>query len=208
MKTSCFAGYKGPGRICIARYAPRGTPAGYRVFKALAPGEWFKSVSKEQYMVLYDGEILAPLDPQKTWDTLHELAGGVEPVLLCWEKPPLTADNWCHRRIVSEWFESRLGVVVPELGFESEGPEKELKVDHDSGFPPALSGAIARPFGGLCTTMYDSQSRDLTWLPRNTTDATQVVLKAIIEKNTRVLLTPLAEARAYQAILDDEVTIE
>jgi len=35
-----------------------------------------------------------------------------------------------------------------------------------------------------------------------------VVLKAIIEKNTRVPLTPLEEARAYQANLDDGVTIE
>jgi hypothetical protein len=29
-----------PGRISIARFAPRGTPAGYRVYSPLAPGDW------------------------------------------------------------------------------------------------------------------------------------------------------------------------
>ena len=38
MKTSSFFSYTGPGRISIARFAPRGTPAGVRVYKRLAPG--------------------------------------------------------------------------------------------------------------------------------------------------------------------------
>jgi len=87
MKTSSFRLYTGPGRISIARWAPRGCPAGYRVFTPLAPGKWFNSVADDEYIALYMKQ-LAALDPQKTWDQLHELAGGHEPVLLCWEVAP------------------------------------------------------------------------------------------------------------------------
>src|SRR6201993_962190 len=37
--------YTGPDRISIARFAPRGHPAGYRIYSKLAPGPWFNSVS-------------------------------------------------------------------------------------------------------------------------------------------------------------------
>jgi hypothetical protein len=43
---------------------------------------------------------------------VHRLAGGAEPVLLCWERPPFTADNWCHRRMVAAWF--GVGVALEE----------------------------------------------------------------------------------------------
>jgi hypothetical protein len=55
------------------------------------------------------------LDPQHTWNQLHELAAGAEPVLLCWELPPFTASNWCHRRMAAAWFEDQLGIEVDEL---------------------------------------------------------------------------------------------
>jgi hypothetical protein len=115
MKTASFFTYVGPGRISIARFAPRGTPSGFRVFKALAPGTWFNSVTKERYLALYEEEILRPLSAEKVVRTLHELAGGAEPVLLCWERPPFTETNWCHRRIVADWFHRELGLDVPEL---------------------------------------------------------------------------------------------
>lgn len=115
MKTSCFRLYQGPGRICVARYAPRGTPAGYRQFKALAPAaDMLKMTDQAAYRARYFAEILGALDPAETWDALHALAGGAEPVLLCWEdlaKP----DAWCHRRMIAEWFKDRLGHDVPEL---------------------------------------------------------------------------------------------
>jgi hypothetical protein len=117
MKTASFYTYKGPGRVSIARYAPRGTPAGFRMFKGLAPGSWFNSVSETEYGKLFDAEILAPLDPRATYDKLIELAGGAEPVLLCWEKPT-DKDAYCHRARVARWFEDKLGIEVPELGFE------------------------------------------------------------------------------------------
>lgn len=110
MKTSCFSLYKGYGRISIARYAPRNTPAGYRIYSKLAPGTWFNSVSEAKYNELFKNEILARLDPQRTWDELHAMTGGYEPVLLCWERP----GEFCHRHLVAGWFERELGVTVSE----------------------------------------------------------------------------------------------
>ncbi len=120
MKTSCFKHYAGPGRISIARYAPRGTPAGYRQFKAMAPYKHMLKMSIGPYRSIYFGEILKKLDPQKTWDHLHELAGNAEPVLLCWETLQ-TPDDWCHRRMAADWFAHHLGVEVPELIVERSG---------------------------------------------------------------------------------------
>ena len=113
MKTASFFTYTGPGRISIARYAPRGTPAGYRQYRALAPDADMLKMSQALYLPRY-ATILERLDPQQVWDDLHRLAGDQEPVLLCWERPPFTASNWCHRRLVADWFERVLGVTVPE----------------------------------------------------------------------------------------------
>jgi hypothetical protein len=114
MKTGSFLLYAGPGRISIAQRAPRGTPAGFRVFPALAPGRWFNQVDQATYRRLYF-EMLGRLDPQRTWDALHEMVGCAEPVLMCWEKPPFTATNWCHRRMVAVWLNEQLGHEVDEL---------------------------------------------------------------------------------------------
>ena len=115
MKTACFFEYTGPGRVSIARFPPRGTPAGFRVYRALAPGSWFKSVSEAEYRERYARQ-LAALDPRATYDALVELAGDAEPVLLCWErKADLAAGKvFCHRRIVAEWFGETLGETVDE----------------------------------------------------------------------------------------------
>lgn len=115
MKTASFYTYSGPGRISIARFAPRGTKAGFRIFKPLAPGPWFNSVPEQEYRKLYFAQ-LAELDPMQTWETLHDMAGGVEPILLCYEKPPFTVSNWCHRRMVAEFFKTTLGFDVLEHG--------------------------------------------------------------------------------------------
>lgn len=111
MKTASFFTYTGPGRISIARYAPKFTKAGYSDYSKLEPGPWFKSVTQERYVELYHREVLSKLDPQETFDELQKLGLGAEPVLLCWEKP----GDFCHRRLVAEWFGEKLGVDVPEL---------------------------------------------------------------------------------------------
>jgi hypothetical protein len=128
VKTSSFRTYTGPGRVSIARYAPRRHPAGYRVYAKLAPGPWFNSVGVDEYCHLY-GAILANLDPKQVYAELVALIAPEEPVLLCWEVPPFTApqpipaagleqigrSNWCHRRMVAVWFKETIGIDVPEL---------------------------------------------------------------------------------------------
>lgn len=114
MKTASFFSYQGPGRISIARFAPRGL-SGYRRYAALAPRQEMLRMPYEEYRPLYL-EILAGLDPKQVWDKLHALAAPAEPVLLCWERPPLTPTNWCHRRMVAKWLEEQLGIEVMEMG--------------------------------------------------------------------------------------------
>lgn len=121
MKTASHFSYNGEGRVVISLSAPRGAKAGYRIFRALAPKkEWMHSVPAI-YIPRYRDEILAPLDPQQVWDKLHELAGGAEPVIQCFERPPFNTKNWCHRRLVSQWFKQTLGHDVPEIGYD--GPD-------------------------------------------------------------------------------------
>jgi hypothetical protein len=96
VKTGSFRTYTGPGRISIARWAPRRTPAGYRIYNRLAPGPWFNSVGIEEYCHLYS-EILKELDPKRVYAELVALVAPEEPVLLCWDSaaanPPSGAHN-------------------------------------------------------------------------------------------------------------------
>ena len=118
MQTSNFWQYPtGTNRIAISRAVPSGIAPGYHRYRKLAPGPWFKDIEYKNnpaaYRARYFSEILAPLNPAEEWDSLHKLAGGLEPILLCWE-PLKKPGEYCHRRMVAEWFEEKLGVVVPE----------------------------------------------------------------------------------------------
>ena len=113
MKTASFFTYDGPGRISIARWAPRGF-ADLPAYRDLNPDADMLKMAREVYLPRYQA-ILERLDPEAVWRDLHHLAAGQEPVLLCWERPPFTARTWCHRRLVAEWLEDRLQVQVPEL---------------------------------------------------------------------------------------------
>lgn len=120
MKTSSFYLYDGPGRISIARTAPRRVKAGFRIYRALAPGAWRYEEAFQQrdaYRAKYFAEVLAPLDAGATWNALHALAGGHEPVLLCHEHL-LKPGDWCHRQLVAQWFAQQLGETVAELQTE------------------------------------------------------------------------------------------
>jgi len=140
MMTASFFTYSGPGRVSIARAAPRGM-SGFRVYRKLAPGPWFRSVPPAEYAERFMAEILTPLDPAEVVAELQMLAGDAEPVMLCWERPPFTAPddwhlregphemtNWCHRRMVAIWLRDRLGLEVPEL---EPGPSRR---HHREGF--------------------------------------------------------------------------
>lgn len=136
MKTSGFHAAKGqPGCISIARRAPRGLTH-VPVYSKLAPGSWFMSVSKEVYFERFCNEVLAKLDAKRVWDELYALANPkindwtpplfdgahvIEPILCCWERPPLTDANWCHRTIVADWFALELGEEFRPLELEPWG---------------------------------------------------------------------------------------
>lgn len=118
MKTASHFTFFGPGRVVISRGSPRGVAGGYKMFKKLAPTRELlqADLPYAQYRERFFAETLNPLDPKATWDELHALHGeGVEPVLQCFERPPLDERNFCHRRMVADWFERHLGVVVPEI---------------------------------------------------------------------------------------------
>lgn len=132
MKTASHYTFSGAGRISISIGYPRGAPAGYKIFKALAPTrDLLKVQDQAKYEARYRAEILGKLDPQGTWDTLHGLAGGAEPVIQCFEKPPFHRDNWCHRRMVAAWFKETLGHDVPELGCEHVGDGSGMASEAD-----------------------------------------------------------------------------
>ncbi len=116
MKTASYYTYSGPGRIGISVDAPRGVPAGYRFYRKLAPRRDMVRLEQERYREIFFGEILAKLDAELVKDELELLAGTHEPVLLCFERPPFTTSNWCHRHMVAEWFKAELGIEVEELG--------------------------------------------------------------------------------------------
>jgi hypothetical protein len=111
-------------RIGISRGVPRRMQAGFRVYPALAPGPWFNSVGVEEYYHRYRTEILDPLDPRAVVEDLTRLAGGLVPVMLCYERRPAQSTliagtgDWCHRAMVAEWLAESLGFAVPEFGFE------------------------------------------------------------------------------------------
>jgi hypothetical protein len=104
-------------RIGISRGQPRNAAAGFRMYRKLAPGPWFHSVGVDEYRQRYQAEILDRLDPAEVVRELEELAVGRHPVLLCYEAPN-GSQGFCHRSLVSLWFASTIGLVVPEFGYE------------------------------------------------------------------------------------------
>ena len=48
MKTSSWFKYSGEGRIGIGRGLPHRVPPGYRMYRKLEPGPWFKSVDRDE----------------------------------------------------------------------------------------------------------------------------------------------------------------
>jgi Protein of unknown function, DUF488 len=110
---------EGYARIGISRGPPRGQPAGYRMYRPLAPGPWFNSVLAEEFCRLYLAQ-LERLEPEQVLKDLAELASGKIPTLLCFEPPPPDT-AWCHRGLVAAWLQDQLGLDVHEVGHEQRG---------------------------------------------------------------------------------------
>jgi hypothetical protein len=80
------------------------------VERRLAPTWQMLKMDRKDYDRLFK-QRLARLNARELYESLGENA-----VLLCYE----AHNDWCHRRLVAEWFEQELGIVVPEWGFDRE----------------------------------------------------------------------------------------
>jgi len=105
-------------RIGISRGTPRGQ-RGFKLYRRLAPGSWFKLVDPIEYRARYFA-LLEKLDPAATLAELCALGDGQIPALLCFERPP-PDPAWCHRGLVSAWFHDTLGISVFEYGHQADG---------------------------------------------------------------------------------------
>ena len=71
------------------------------------------SLDYDTYSKQYE-EILNNLDAKVVREELFDLAGGKVPALLCYEAPPFTTENFCHRHHVSRWMYMEGGVMMVE----------------------------------------------------------------------------------------------
>jgi hypothetical protein len=107
-------------RIGISRGPPRRHPAGYRMFRALAPGPWFHSSTAETYVQRYDDEILGRLRAHDVVRDLFGISAGQSLALVCFERP-VSDDGWCHRSLAARWITRETGIEVFEYGFQHLG---------------------------------------------------------------------------------------
>jgi hypothetical protein len=108
----------GYAAIGISRGSPRGR-RGYRMYRALAPGNWLRAVDEATFVERYMAQ-LADLDTGQVLQDLARLADGNIPALLCYERsPPDTA--WCHRGLVAGWLKDTANLDIFELGAEQAG---------------------------------------------------------------------------------------
>ena len=89
----------------------QGVPRFYRVkrYLPLAPP---RSLLNAKDPELFNREYRKQLESLDAKQVAQAL--GPDAILLCWE----SFNVRCHRRLVAEWLEEKLGIVVPELGHE------------------------------------------------------------------------------------------
>ena len=132
MKTSNFSrSGTHPEAVAISRTRPKGWTG--RIYEPLAPS-WrllaeakCGEIDEDEYTRRYYAEVLSKLDPREVYADL-----GGDAVLLCWERP----GAFCHRRLVAEWFEEKLGILVPELGEDGGGGPMQMRLDGYLPRPP------------------------------------------------------------------------
>src|SRR5439155_17514364 len=108
--TSNFAkSGKHPDAIAISQ----GVPRFYRVkrYLPLAPPRWLLKAKDSE---LFDREYRKQLELLDAKQVAEDL--GPNAILLCWE----SFNVRCHRRLVAQWLEEKLGIVVPELAARGE----------------------------------------------------------------------------------------
>lgn len=113
MKTSYFANLRNlKVALSISQYPPKWYDGPQ--LKMLAPPPSLlkaahNGLSHEEYEKQYKRDVLDHLDARDVYDAIIDEYGD-DVALLCFEKP----GDFCHRRLVAEWFETELKVSVPE----------------------------------------------------------------------------------------------
>ena len=104
-------------KMSITRYTPDSIHLSAMLEYAPWPDELWnykQSGDQEKFTERYKKETLELLNPAEEYQKLETLCqryGAEAIVLLCYEK----RGDFCHRRIVAEWFEEALGITVEEL---------------------------------------------------------------------------------------------
>lgn len=60
-----------------------------------------EGIERDIYHEIYKEHVLDTLEPAKVWEELHQI--GEKPVILCHEDLSIPGE-WCHRRMVADWF--------------------------------------------------------------------------------------------------------
>lgn len=110
--------------VSIARFRPR-FYSGIE-FKVLAPSAQMLKMTNADYDVQFK-RILSALNPQKVAHEIKTLTNGAPAILLCYE----SLGKYCHRHLVSEWFNAH-GIEVKE--FLQNEPPKEPEIVQSSLF--------------------------------------------------------------------------
>jgi len=98
------AWYEGPR---VTMLAP--SPALLSAYKA-------GGMSESEYTSIYTEETLDRFDQGQLYNWIISKYSD-SATLLCYERP----GQFCHRRLLASWLETRLGIVVPELPGRSAG---------------------------------------------------------------------------------------
>ncbi len=122
--TSYFGNLK---RLGAQKIIPIGvalyTPKWYQgpELKLLAPRGYMlaKDVTEDSYIQMYNGQVLARLNPGGVVKMIEQLSGGRDCALLCYEKP----GDFCHRHLIADWLNKSLGIGVEEFSAFEE-PQK------------------------------------------------------------------------------------
>jgi hypothetical protein len=98
---------KHPDAVAISQGVPRFYQG--KRYLPLAPPRWLLKTKDPELFDLEYRKQLHSLDAEQVTEDL-----GPNAVLLCWE----SFNVRCHRRLIAEWLEEKLGIVVPELDHE------------------------------------------------------------------------------------------
>lgn len=69
-------------------------------------------ITREQYITLYEAQILKKLNVGEFLNKVTTLSGGRDVALCCYEKP----NDFCHRHLLSKWIKEKSGYEITEFG--------------------------------------------------------------------------------------------